>query len=967
MKKLHVKVMTAVLCILLVISLVPGDASAAVPSRPTGLTATQLNSNLISLSWNYSSYATHYYVYRSTSYYGTYDIISSVTSTSYQDTNLNANTTYYYKVRAYNSTDISSESEIVSITVSNYLSDIMATPSGTNSIALTWTNVGSAHSYRILRSTSYSGTYNYIAASSSTGYTDNNLPSGTTYYYKVEAVSSSGTVIYCTPVANATVGNNPDMPINSERLAGSNRYETSQAISKSGWTSSYYAVVVSGENYPDALCSTTLAAKHNAPILLTAKGSLNTRTRDELVRLNVRSVFLIGGVNVISAGTEQAIRNLGISVTRIAGVDRYDTSLKIAQAVGNYGEAVIATGENYTDALSIAPIAAMRKMPILLTPKNSLPSDMRQYLQSNVGKTYVVGGTNAVSVSVQNQLPYPERLSGSNRYQTNIEIINRFINELNLGTVYLATGQTFPDALAGSVLAGRTNSPLILVNYPLDNATNNFIQEKRFSITKLSAFGGTNVIPAALVSSLSNSVSSSALSTPTGLTATSYGFNQIYLYWNPVSSAKHYYIYRSNYYDGPYTLLTSVTSPGYTDNSGLVLNNTYYYKITAVNDRGSSSYSYIVSATTSYGSLSSPSGLSATAQNSTRINLSWDSVINATYYEIYRSISSGSYYRVISVSSTDYSDTGLEPNTIYNYKITANNNDSSSSYSSEVSARTAPAAPTLAAVSGGETSINLSWNSVSGAHRYVVYKADTSGGTYSVLATISAPETTYSHTGLTAGTTCYYKVLARNSNGLDGDFSAVVSATTDGGVPAVPGVPAGLTATPADGLADGSFEVNLSWTAVPTATSYSISRSTTAVGGYAVIEAAAATNSYTDSDAALTANTEYYYKVKANNAAGSSADCEAVSTLTAPAIPGNLLANADSQTQITITWDTVAGADSYEVYWDGEDTPRATVPGPICVDSLLTADTTYNYKIKAVNSGGTKSAFSAVASATTNP
>jgi putative cell wall-binding protein len=160
--------------------------------------------------------------------------------------------------------------------------------------------------------------------------------------------------------------------LQSGRLAGKNRYETSAAIAKSGWTTSDYAIIASGENFPDALCGAPLAKKYNAPILLTAKDSLDEQSKNQLSSLKVKKVFIIGGVGVISLSVEQEISSMGIEVTRIAGNDRYETSLKVAKTIGEFNQAVVATGENFPDALSIAPIAAMKGIPIILTPKDNL-------------------------------------------------------------------------------------------------------------------------------------------------------------------------------------------------------------------------------------------------------------------------------------------------------------------------------------------------------------------------------------------------------------------------------------------------------------------------------------------------------------------------------------------------------------------------------------------------------------------
>lgn len=460
-----------------------------------GLTAIATGPSQIFLSWDPFDSVSSYSIKRSTASDGTYSTITTTTSTNYTDTGLSAGTTYFYKIEGENIFGINVSSSIASAktSFSSTPTEFTAEVAGPNTINLGWPSVNSASYYRISRSTSNSGTYSHLTMSNTNSYTDTNVVNGVTYYYKLEAITSAGTVIQ-TWISSTTPGSSGSQ-ISSDRLAGANRYETSQAISKAGWNTSYYAVVVSGENYPDALCSAPLAYKYNAPILLTPKNSLDTQTKAELTRLNVKRVLLIGGVNVISTTTEQAIKNMGITVTRIAGSDRYDTSLKIAQAIGTTTQAVLTSGDNFPDVLSVAPIAAIKGMPVLLTPNNSISGSLKTHLQNSVQKTYVLGGSSVISDSVFNQLPSPERISGANRYDNNINIIKKFVDQLDLSTCYLATGESYPDALSGSALAALSKSPLILVTSALDSSTRTFIQERRSSIKKIKAFGGTSAIP----------------------------------------------------------------------------------------------------------------------------------------------------------------------------------------------------------------------------------------------------------------------------------------------------------------------------------------------------------------------------------------------------------------------------------------------------------------------------------------
>lgn len=605
MKKYNLKLMTLILCLLISALIFPKNSLAvSAPSAPVNLTATVASTNQVYLSWDPVSYATGYYIYRATSSSGYYTIIATPSTTSYIDSSLELNTAYYYKVQAVNYAGASSYSSIVYATTTNsngalsVPTNLTATSANSNQINLTWNPVSYATYYYVYRATSSSDSYTNVATITTTNYTDYNLSLNTTYYYKVQAVNSSGLSSFSSITNAITAPSDNSSQIQSERLAGNDMYETSAEVAKSGWNTSYYAIIVSGENFSDALCSAPLAQKYNAPLLLTSKDILNAQTKIELSRLKVKNVIIIGGVGVISSVVEQSIKNMGIGVSRIAGNDRYETSIKIAQSMGQVNQAVIACGESFPDALSIAPIAAMKGIPILLTPKDSLPESVKTYLLKNVQSTYVVGGTGVVSENVFKQLPSPKRLSGLTRYETNISIIKEFANELDFSICYVSTGEYFADALAGSALASLTNSPVILVRDPVDQSTIDFFRGKVSSIKKEIVFGGIVVVPESILISINGTAGGSDTpSTPTNITATTVSASQINLTWDSVAGATSYYVYGATSSSGTYSRIATVTTTSYI-NTGLWADTTYYYKVQAVNSAGSSSYSPVAYAKT---------------------------------------------------------------------------------------------------------------------------------------------------------------------------------------------------------------------------------------------------------------------------------------------------------------------------------------------------------------------------------
>jgi|GEM_PF-6908798 len=284
------------------------------------------------------------------------------------------------------------------------------------------------------------------------------------------------------------------------RLWGADRYVTAQAIVQSRWTTSDTVVIATGEDFPDALSAGTLAKKFNAPLLLTQKDNINSALNSELNSLNPKKAFIIGGYGVISKNVELQLNSRNIATTRLMGNNRYETAANIANYLNSNGEIIIATGENFPDALSISAYAAANGIPILLSSKDELPAGVKSYIQShNITKTFIIGGTGVISSSIAAALPNAERLSGSDRYSTNTAVLNRFSSDFNLTNVYFATGENFPDALAGTALAAQTSAPIVLINNTLNKSTIDFLALNLDKIKNKTAFGGESVTPTSVI------------------------------------------------------------------------------------------------------------------------------------------------------------------------------------------------------------------------------------------------------------------------------------------------------------------------------------------------------------------------------------------------------------------------------------------------------------------------------------
>ena len=282
-----------------------------------------------------------------------------------------------------------------------------------------------------------------------------------------------------------------DVEAKAERIYGQNRFETAEWISKRGWMEADTIVLARGDQFPDALAGTPLAYKEDAPILLTPPDKLDNSVKVEIERLKPSKVIILGGTGAISSSVENELKKMKLTVERIAGENRFETAVKIAEKVGfEKKTAIIADGRNFPDALAVAPYAAKNGYPILLVGKE-MPSEVKGIL-NKLDKTIVVGGENAVNKTVYNQLPGKSRLAGANRYATAAEIIKHEFKG-DITSAYVATGQNFADALTGSVLAAKNNKPVILVmSDRVPDETMQLVKDK--NTNDFIAFGGTTAI-----------------------------------------------------------------------------------------------------------------------------------------------------------------------------------------------------------------------------------------------------------------------------------------------------------------------------------------------------------------------------------------------------------------------------------------------------------------------------------------
>ncbi|WP_256838329.1 cell wall-binding repeat-containing protein [Ornithinimicrobium faecis] len=172
-----------------------------------------------------------------------------------------------------------------------------------------------------------------------------------------------------------------------------------------------------------------------------------------------------------SSSTQTAETPSAVTVQRLAGQNRYETATEVSgKWSGTVDRAYVVSGHNFPDALIAASRAGVFDAPVFLTKPDHLPSETVKELQRlSPTRITVIGGELSVSNGVVDQLGNyagsegVERIVGANRYETSAKVANRY--KPGHERVFLASGETYPDALSAAAVAGTRQNPLLLTRH----------------------------------------------------------------------------------------------------------------------------------------------------------------------------------------------------------------------------------------------------------------------------------------------------------------------------------------------------------------------------------------------------------------------------------------------------------------------------------------------------------------------
>ncbi len=302
-------------------------------------------------------------------------------------------------------------------------------------------------------------------------------------------------------------------------LAGKNRFETAVEVSKA--KNSNNVVLVGWDAITDGLAAAPFAKEKDASILLSKKDEVPTVVMNEIKRIisaGGDTVYIIGGTDVISEKVEAQLLkelkelNKNIKLERIAGKNRFETSVEIAKNMNLQDEkAYVVGGFGEADAMSVAPLAAKTMSPIIVSPEAGLTDSAKNLLtiETAIKDVKFIGGTNKISAQVMSDVREAadnrkssadravklKRVSGATRQDTNAEVLKLFpaYGKNDANTIYVAKdGMVNNSHLVDALTAARLERPMVL-------STNKLTDSQMQAIDKLdNNDGSTNLVQVGL-------------------------------------------------------------------------------------------------------------------------------------------------------------------------------------------------------------------------------------------------------------------------------------------------------------------------------------------------------------------------------------------------------------------------------------------------------------------------------------
>lgn len=616
----------------------------------------------VALTWKKVSQAEGYLIYRKDSEDGKYNQIGKVTSgktLTYTDTVKSNNKTYTYKIQAYNTNNgkqgVGAYSSTKSAKTLAKAKITGITSSNEEVLKISWKKVSGAKGYIISRSTSKNSGYKKIdTVTGKTSYSDDTVKAGKTYYYKVEAYNvNSGTKGYGgasdavagktakrTKITSIVSTNEKTLTIKWNKITGAYGYRIKRSTDEDG-TYKVVKTIKSGNTTSYKDTSVKAGKTYYYTVETMVKTGDNICYSGDSASMEGRTAKKAKIKYAVSNGSNQIEVNWGA----VSGAYGYRIKRSTSKN-GTYKVVATLKGKNNTTYQD-------KKLKTAKTYYYKIET-----INKVNGKKGYSGNSAAVSAKTLKTTSITAvKATGS----TSVRLEWKAVDGASGYQIYRSTSKDSGYKKVGQVKGKNTKK---YEDKTLEAGKTYYYQVRAYKSN--SAKNG--------VASFSKAQKAWTIKQVVFSQITSDSKNQVTLGWKKVSKAQGYDIYRSDESNSGFEKIASISSGStltYTD-KGVKSGNTYYYKIAATykikGSAGRGSYSKVTEvAVLKQGSISS-----ITLGDNNVLNISWNSVANASGYELAGAVSEKGTYTTLQTSgATSFTHSNLVQGTTYYYKVRA--------------------------------------------------------------------------------------------------------------------------------------------------------------------------------------------------------------------------------------------------------------------------------------------------------
>lgn len=954
----------------------------------------------IMIHWDRVPDASAYRVYRSTISDGVYADIAVTIDTLFRDSTINKNV-FYYRIASINDSGYTGRMGGVA---TGFITDSLDVPDSLNAtrgvlsgrIMVFWNMVKGAVRYNIYKSNDSAGVYEIAGTvpGASNFFTDS-LVSRVVNYYKVSAVDTNGVETEKSAVVSGSV-KSKGVPENVTATQGSNLAAIIVSWDPVKDASRYFVYRANGEKDTFSLIGSTTETTFSDTAATDSVKYYKINFRIDGIESefsNVVSGWVAPKLSPVSltASLGTYSSHIALQWSPVSGAARYvvyratDFSgvyVPVATVDTNqFDDTTILSNDYYFYRVAVvAPNATVGIMseyvqgfadavgrPLNVSATTIHPSKVyigwnavREAQYYIVYRQYGINGTASVIDTIHDSVYVDSMLTPVNNnvyYSVTAGIRNRlgFRSATAYGALFQPPSSVTVSLLEKGVLL-KWNEVTSAYQYKVYRSLSDTSQFNLFDSTTASFTidsllnDGTYYYKVTSCSDSGESVSSKYVSIryvvgPKTLSSEIAG-DTVALSWGPVNDVSTYYIYRSEKPDTAFTSVGVSTDTTY-KNSGLSRSGYYYYYVRGYLSSNAiyTSMSPVVKVYVKVKPLAPV--LTNAASYTGYIRISWTQNTAGTLpsaYVLYRSTSSSGIYLPVDTVNVLYYNDSVPSTSTYYYKVSGLDSTGEGSLSSYISGSAySPAAPVGESASWDQypNGVLFTWKRSGGAVSYIVSRSTSSGGTKTVLDTVS--DTLFFDTTLSPSVTGYYSVRYLNSHGLISTSSSEMSGRKLG-------PPLSIS------VSGNTSYIRLSWTGSSNSgVYYKIYRSTSSAGQFTVIDSTSAI-SYNDTVSILG---YCYYKISSVKNGESQLSSVYSGRLSTPSAPVMVSVSMGTSTAIRVVWSNTTGALSYKLYRSTSSSFSnpvfvSDVTDTVYLDTVPT-DSLYYYKCKSVNIAGESS------------